>query len=138
MRAERLEVSGENITVLAETDMAAIKERVLEKKPGLVIIDSIQTISREDISSAPGSVSQVKECTSEFMRLAKSSGIPIFLIGHVNKEGSIAGPKVMEHMVDAVLYFEGERSLDCRILRAVKIVSDQRTKLEFSKWQTTG
>lgn len=120
MRAERLEVSGENITVLAETDMAAIKERVLEKKPGLVIIDSIQTISREDISSAPGSVSQVKECTSEFMRLAKSSGIPIFLIGHVNKEGSIAGPKVMEHMVDAVLYFEGERSLDCRILRAVK------------------
>lgn len=120
MRAERLGVSSGNISILSETDLAAIRERVLSEKPDLVIIDSIQTISRDDISSSPGSVTQVKECTSEFMRLAKSSGIPIFLIGHVNKEGSIAGPKVMEHMVDAVLYFEGERTLDCRILRAVK------------------
>lgn len=120
MRAERLGVSSGNISILSETDLAAIRERVLSEKPDLVIIDSIQTISRDDISSSPGSITQVKECTSEFMRLAKSSGIPIFLIGHVNKEGSIAGPKVMEHMVDAVLYFEGERTLDCRILRAVK------------------
>lgn len=120
MRAERLGVFSENISILSETDLSAIKERILERKPDLTIIDSIQTVSRDDISSSPGSVTQVKECTSEFMRIAKSSGIPIFLIGHVNKEGSIAGPKVMEHMVDAVLYFEGERSLDCRILRAVK------------------
>lgn len=120
MRAERLGVFSEGISILSETDLSSIKERILEQKPDIAIIDSIQTISREDISSSPGSITQVKECTSEFMRIAKSSGIPIFLIGHVNKEGSIAGPKVMEHMVDAVLYFEGERSLDCRILRAVK------------------
>lgn len=120
MRAERIGVTSENISILSETDLMRIRERILERKPDLVIIDSIQTISREDVSSSPGSVSQVKECTAEFMRIAKSSNIPIFLIGHVNKEGSIAGPKVMEHMVDAVLYFEGERTLDCRILRAVK------------------
>ncbi len=120
MRAERIGVTSDNILILSETDLSRIRERILEQKPDIVIIDSVQTISREDISSSPGSVSQVKECTGEFMRIAKSSGIPIFLIGHVNKEGSIAGPKVMEHMVDAVLYFEGERTLDCRILRAVK------------------
>lgn len=120
MRAERIGVNSDNILILSETDLSRIRERILEQKPDIVIIDSVQTISREDISSSPGSISQVKECTGEFMRIAKSSDIPIFLIGHVNKEGSIAGPKVMEHMVDAVLYFEGERTLDCRILRAVK------------------
>ncbi len=120
MRAERIGVNSDNILILSETDLSRIRERILEQKPDIVVIDSVQTISKEDISSSPGSISQVKECTGEFMRIAKSSGIPIFLIGHVNKEGSIAGPKVMEHMVDAVLYFEGERTLDCRILRAVK------------------
>ena len=120
MRAERLGVDSENLLVLAEIDISSIAERINQTKPDIVIIDSIQTMLRPDLTSSPGSVTQVKECTSELMRIAKSADIPIFVVGHVNKEGSIAGPKVMEHMVDAVLYFEGERSLDCRILRAVK------------------
>src|SRR5690606_33246574 len=89
-------------------------------KPSLVIIDSIQTIYREEVTSAPGSVSQVRECTSELMRIAKTSGIPILIVGHVTKEGAIAGPRLLEHMVDTVLYFEGERHHTYRILRGVK------------------
>ncbi|MDF2686688.1 MAG: radA, partial [Clostridia bacterium] len=120
LRAERLNVMTERLFILNETNMDSICTRVETTKPSLVIIDSIQTMYREDISSSPGSVSQVRECTAKFMNLSKGNDIPIFIVGHVNKEGSIAGPKVMEHMVDAVLYFEGERTLDCRILRAVK------------------
>lgn len=120
IRADRLGVNTNNLYVLAQTDISAVTEKIRSEKPQLVIVDSIQTMMRDDLSSAPGSVPQVRECTGELMRIAKSEEIPIFIVGHVNKEGSIAGPKVMEHMVDAVLYFEGERTLDCRILRAVK------------------
>lgn len=120
MRAERLGVDSDNLLILAQTDIHEIAAQIESNPPDLVIIDSVQTMEKAEVSSSPGSITQVKECTSELMRTAKSSGCPIFLVGHVNKEGSIAGPKVMEHMVDAVLYFEGERFLDCRILRAVK------------------
>ncbi|MBO5298497.1 MAG: DNA repair protein RadA, partial [Clostridia bacterium] len=120
LRADRLGVKSENLFILAQTDIETICEQAAEKNPGLVIIDSIQTMSHESVSSAPGSVSQVRECTASLMRFAKSKEIPVFIVGHVNKEGSIAGPKVMEHMVDAVLYFEGERNIEYRMLRAVK------------------
>ena len=120
LRADRLGVTTDNVSILAETDIGTVCSTVLAEKPGLVIVDSIQTMSRDDMQSSAGSVPQVRECTNLLMHLAKDNGIPVFIVGHVNKEGSIAGPKVMEHMVDAVLYFEGERTLDCRILRAVK------------------
>lgn len=120
LRAVRLGVEGENILVLPETDLDAIIESIDLYEPELVIIDSIQTVSGEDLSSAPGSVSQVRECTMRIMRLAKEKGLTVFIIGHITKEGSIAGPKVLEHMVDCVLYFEGERSTSFRILRAAK------------------
>jgi DNA repair protein RadA/Sms len=120
MRAERLGVKNDGIYVLAETELSEILDVTQELSPDILIIDSIQTLYSPDASSSPGSVSQVKDCTMSLMRLSKSSGITIFLVGHVNKEGAIAGPKVLEHMVDCVLYFEGERSLNYRILRAAK------------------
>ena len=120
LRAVRLGVEGENILVLPETDMDAIAECIREEEPDLVIIDSIQTISGGDTVSAPGSVSQVRECTMRIMRLAKESALTVFIVGHITKEGSIAGPKVLEHMVDCVLYFEGERNTSFRLLRAAK------------------
>ena len=120
LRAERLGVSGEGLYILAESDAQAVANAVQSTKPGIVIIDSIQTMSISEISSAPGSITQVRECANLFMRLAKSEEIPFFIVGHVNKDGAIAGPKVMEHIVDAVLYFEGDRNLSYRILRAAK------------------
>ncbi|MBR0208419.1 MAG: DNA repair protein RadA [Oscillospiraceae bacterium] len=120
LRAVRLGVEGENILVLPETDMDAIVESIKDEEPELVIIDSIQTVSWDEINSAPGSVSQVRECTMRIMRLAKEKALTVFIVGHVTKEGSIAGPKVLEHMVDCVLYFEGERNTSFRILRAAK------------------
>jgi DNA repair protein RadA/Sms len=120
LRAERLGVESDNLYVLSETDLQYITRYVEEVNPELVIIDSIQTIYLSEVTSAPGSVSQVRECTAELMKLAKTKGIPIFIVGHVTKEGSIAGPRMLEHMVDAVLYFEGERHHTYRILRAVK------------------
>ena len=120
LRAVRLGVEGENILVLPETDLDAIIDSINVQEPELVIIDSIQTISGDDIASAPGSISQVRECTMRIMRLAKEKGLTVFIVGHVTKEGSIAGPKVLEHMVDCVLYFEGERNTSFRILRAAK------------------
>lgn len=120
MRAQRLGVYSGNIYVLAETDLFEITKCVDELTPSVVIIDSIQTVSNPDISAAPGSISQVRECTMEIMRQAKGSGFTAFVVGHINKEGSIAGPKVLEHMVDCVLYFEGEQSMSYRILRAAK------------------
>ena len=120
LRAVRLGVAGENILVLPETDIDAIIDCIREQEPELVVIDSIQTISGDDISSAPGSVSQVRDCTMRIMRLTKEKGLTVFVVGHITKEGSIAGPKVLEHMVDCVLYFEGERSTSFRILRAAK------------------
>ena len=120
LRAERLGVGGEGLYLLAESDAQAVADAVLSSKPDIVIIDSIQTMSISEISSAPGSVTQVRECANLFMRLAKSEEIPFFIVGHVNKDGAIAGPKVMEHIVDAVLYFEGDRNMSYRILRAAK------------------
>lgn len=120
LRADRLGVNSENLYLLAETDCEKICAAVVKEKPEIVIIDSIQTMSISDISSAQGSITQVRECTNLFMRTAKSEEIPMFIVGHVNKDGAIAGPKVMEHIVDCVLYFEGQRNLSYRILRAVK------------------
>ncbi len=120
LRAVRLGVNGENLFVLPETDLDAIVDCINAQEPELVIIDSIQTVSGDDVNSAPGSVSQVRECTMRIMRLAKEKALTVFIVGHITKEGSIAGPKVLEHMVDCVLYFEGERNTSFRILRAVK------------------
>ncbi|UFT99469.1 DNA repair protein RadA [Radiobacillus kanasensis] len=120
LRADRLGVTSDNLYVLAETNLVDIVNQIDQLDPDFVVIDSIQTIYREEVTSAPGSVSQVRECTSELMRISKSKGIPIFIVGHVTKEGSIAGPRLLEHMVDAVLYFEGERHHTFRILRGVK------------------
>lgn len=119
--------------VLAETDLEFISQTITELNPSFVVIDSIQTIYHSDIASAPGSVSQVRECTAELMRIAKTNGIAIFIVGHVTKEGNIAGPRLLEHMVDTVLYFEGERHHTYRILRAVKTVLVQRMKWAFLK-----
>ena len=120
LRAERLGVRGENLYLLSETNLEDIVEAANELKPDVLIVDSIQTLYNGDTTSMPGSVSQVKDCTLTLMQLAKGQGITVFVIGHVNKEGSIAGPKVLEHMVDCVLSFEGEQHMAYRILRAVK------------------
>lgn len=120
LRAERLKVRGENLHLLAETNLENLVDAVHQLNPDVLIVDSIQTMYNGDVSSAPGSITQVKECTMTLMQLAKGEGLTVFVIGHVNKEGSIAGPKVLEHMVDCVLYFEGERHMAYRILRAAK------------------
>lgn len=120
MRAGRLRVDNENLFVLAETDIDAVMQSVEDLQPDLLIVDSIQTMFNSEIASAPGSIGQVKDCTMAVMRLAKTIGLTAFVIGHVNKEGAIAGPKVLEHMVDCVLYFEGDRSTNYRILRSAK------------------
>lgn len=120
LRADRLGVDSDNLSIMGETDAQGICEYIRAEKPGIVIIDSIQTMNITDMASSPGSVSQVRECTNLFLRTAKSLDIPILVVGHVNKDGNVAGPKLLEHIVDAVLYFEGERNLSYRILRAVK------------------
>lgn len=120
MRGERLNVHTENLNLLAETNMSFIEAHIKNTKPDLVILDSIQTVYCDDITSAPGSVSQVREATHKLMNLGKGYGITIMIVGHVTKEGALAGPRVLEHMVDTVLYFEGERHASFRILRAVK------------------
>ncbi|MCI9656742.1 MAG: DNA repair protein RadA [Lawsonibacter sp.] len=120
LRAERLSVRGQGLYLLAETNLENLVDAVHQLQPDVLIVDSIQTLYHGDVTSAPGSVSQVKECTLTLMQLAKGENITVFVIGHVNKEGSIAGPKVLEHMVDCVLYFEGERHMAYRILRAAK------------------
>src|SRR3954451_1007861 len=120
LRAERLSISSENLLVYSVTNLEEINRTIDSENPSFVIIDSIQTIFHPEVTSAPGSVSQVRECTSELMRIGKTKGVAIFIVGHVTKEGSIAGPRLLEHMVDTVLYFEGERHHTYRILRAVK------------------
>ena len=120
LRADRLGVNSENLYILTQTDVELICETIRQEKPHLVMIDSIQTMSLSELNSAPGSVTQVRESTNYFMRTAKSLDIPMIIVGHVNKEGSIAGPKVLEHVVDAVLHFEGDKQMSYRILRAVK------------------
>ncbi|OCL27865.1 DNA repair protein RadA [Orenia metallireducens] len=120
LRADRLETINSSMYILAETNLLTIVNNVEELNPDLLIIDSIQTIYNPNLESAPGSVSQVRDATGRLMRLAKKNNIPIFIVGHVTKEGSIAGPRVLEHMVDTVLYFEGDRHYTYRVLRAVK------------------
>jgi DNA repair protein RadA/Sms len=120
LRADRLNASSELLYVLCETNLEQIEASIEEVQPDFVVIDSIQTVYHPAVSSAPGSVSQVRECTGHFMRIAKIKGIATVLVGHVTKEGAIAGPRMLEHMVDCVLYFEGERHHSYRLLRAVK------------------
>ena len=120
LRADRLGVDSDNLYILTQTDVEMICETIRQDKPDIVMIDSIQTMSLTELNSSPGSVTQVRECTNYLMRTAKSLDIPMIVVGHVNKEGSIAGPKVLEHIVDAVLHFEGDKQMSYRILRAVK------------------
>lgn len=120
LRAARIGSFSDCLRLLCETNLELIRETIREQKPEVVIIDSIQTMYHEEISSAPGSVSQVREATTVLMQLAKGLGVTVFIVGHVTKEGTVAGPRVLEHMVDTVLYFEGDRHASYRILRAVK------------------
>lgn len=120
LRAMRLGVDGDELYVMTQTDVQIVAEQIKAEKPELVIIDSIQTMSLSELSSSPGSITQVRECTNVLMRCAKALDIPVIVVSHVNKDGAIAGPKVLEHIVDAVLYFEGDRQMSYRILRAIK------------------
>jgi DNA repair protein RadA/Sms len=120
MRAERLGVKSDNVFVFSETELTEIVSASEELSPNIIIIDSIQTLYNPELTASPGSVGQVKDCTMALLRLAKDTAVTVFLVGHVTKDGAIAGPKVLEHMVDCVLYFEGERSMNYRILRAAK------------------
>ncbi len=120
MRADRIGRPSDNVFIACETSLQNIMQHIDSMSPGLVIVDSIQTVSSDDLDSAPGSVSQVRECATELLRYAKESGTPVILIGHITKEGSIAGPKVLEHIVDAVLQFEGDTRHMYRLLRAIK------------------
>lgn len=120
LRADRLNVSNDNLYIQTQTDVELISETIRQDRPDLVMIDSIQTMSLSELQSSPGSITQVRECTNYLMRVAKSLDIPLIIVGHVNKEGSIAGPKVLEHIVDAVLHFEGDKQMSYRILRAIK------------------
>lgn len=120
MRADRLKVKNENFYLLTETDTQTIFKEIKKLKPQLVIVDSIQTLHSQYVESSPGSVSQIRECAAEFQKFAKETHTPVFLIGHITKDGSIAGPKILEHMVDTVLQFEGDRNYAYRILRTLK------------------
>ena len=120
MRSKRIGDTFAKLSIFAETNLSQIETTIRSSKPEVVVIDSIQTMFSEDISSAPGSVSQVREATNIFLQLAKGMNISIFIVGHVTKEGTVAGPRVLEHMVDTVLYFEGDRFASYRVLRAVK------------------
>ena len=120
LRTRRLGCADADFYVLSENDMNTVEKRMQQLSPAIMVVDSIQTMYKPDMASAPGSVSQVRECAAQLMRLAKVSGCSVFLVGHVTKEGSIAGPRILEHMVDAVLYFEGDRQHQYRLLRAVK------------------
>ena len=120
LRAQRLNIKGDNIFLLTETDLDSILAECERIKPEVIIMDSVQTVSSENVNSAPGSITQVKEAALSLINYAKTAGSAVFLVGHVNKEGGISGPKLLEHMVDAVLYFEGERTNSYRIIRAIK------------------
>lgn len=138
MRASRLGVCNENLFIMTETNINLIAAEIEYTRPDLVIIDSVQTMSNPESSTFPGSVSQVKECTNTFLKLSKSLDITVLLIGHVNKDGAIAGPKVLEHMVDAVLYFEGDSQTAYRILRAVKNRHGSTNEIGVFRMDDTG
>lgn len=138
LRARRLEVQPDGLWVLAENALDDIEARFNELQPDFMVVDSIQTVYRPELAAAPGSVSQVRECAAQLMRMAKTTGCAIFLVGHVTKEGAIAGPRVLEHMVDAVLYFEGDRQHAWRILRAVKNRFGSVNELGIFEMRDTG
>lgn len=138
MRAERLGVFSGELLLLCETNLDLIETVVFKHNPNIIVIDSIQTMYKEDVSSAPGSVSQVREATGTLMRMAKSTGITIFIIGHVTKEGMVAGPRVLEHMVDTVLYFEGDKYASYRVLRAVKNRFGSTNEIGVFEMQNSG
>ncbi|MBP7402370.1 MAG: DNA repair protein RadA [Clostridia bacterium] len=138
LRAERLGIGGAGIRLLSETSFDAIAASITAEKPVLAVIDSIQTMYAEDLSSAPGTVSQVREVTGGLLRIAKAQGTVVVLVGHVTKDGSIAGPRVLEHMVDTVLYFEGERQSSFRILRATKNRFGATDELGIFEMRDTG
>ena len=138
MRAERIGIKSDNCFILAETSTPLIFQQIKEVKPDLLVIDSIQTLHTNRIESAAGSVSQVRECTAELMKFAKETNTPVFLVGHITKEGGLAGPKVLEHMVDTVLQFEGDRHLSYRILRTSKNRFGSTSELGIYEMQSTG
>ena len=138
MRAERLGVFHGELLLLCETNLDYIEESIQKYKPEIVIVDSIQTMSKDDVNSAPGSVSQVREATGALMQIAKGMGVTVFIIGHVTKEGVVAGPRVLEHMVDTVLYFEGDNYAAYRVLRAVKNRFGSTNEIGVFEMQGTG
>lgn len=138
LRAARIGEFNENLQLLCETNLEIIREVIERKKPDMVVIDSIQTMFHEEISSAPGSVSQVRESTNILMQIAKGQGVSVFIVGHVTKEGNVAGPRVLEHMVDTVLYFEGDRHASYRILRAVKNRFGSTNEIGVFEMRNTG
>ncbi len=138
LRAKRLGVNNDNLLIMCETDVVAIAEYIKEERPYAVIIDSIQTMYHSELSSSPGSITQVRECTSALLKVAKAFDIPTIIVGHINKGGDIAGPKVMEHIVDTVLYFEGEKSNSYRILRANKNRIGSTNEIGVFEMQSTG
>ena len=145
MRADRLSASksaqatdNDNLLILTETSLEAIFEHIKEVQPELVVVDSIQTIATEEVDSSPGSISQVRECAASLLRFAKSSGVPVILIGHINKEGSLAGPKILEHIVDTVIQFEGDQHYMYRILRSIKNRFGSTSELGIYEMQQTG
>lgn len=138
LRANRIGTFNDKLQLLCETNLEVIREIIERKKPDVAIVDSIQTMFHEDISSAPGSVSQVRESTNILMQLAKGMGVSIFIVGHVTKEGNVAGPRVLEHMVDTVLYFEGDRHASYRILRAVKNRFGSTNEIGVFEMQSSG
>ena len=144
MRAERLrQASGgigdaDNFLILCENSLEAIFEHIKEEKPELVVVDSIQTIATEDVESSAGSIAQVRECASSLLRFAKTSGVPVLLIGHITKEGTLAGPKILEHIVDTVIQFEGDQHYMYRILRSIKNRFGSTSELGIYEMQQTG
>mgnify|MGYP001716915696 CR=1 FL=1 len=138
LRANRIGQFTDKMQLLCETNLEVIREVIERRKPDVVVIDSIQTMFHEDVSSAPGSVSQVRESTNVLMQIAKGQGISIFIVGHVTKEGNVAGPRVLEHMVDTVLYFEGDRHASYRILRAVKNRFGSTNEIGVFEMRNTG
>lgn len=138
IRADRLDVNSDNLYIATETDVQIVSELIRSEEPDIVMVDSIQTMNFTELNSSPGSVTQVRECTNVLMKTGKALDIPIIIVGHVNKDGAIAGPKVLEHIVDAVLYFEGDRQMSYRILRAVKNRYGSTNEIGVFQMEDTG
>jgi DNA repair protein RadA/Sms len=138
MRAERIHKDNDTCYIVSETSTQQIFQHIETVKPDIMVVDSIQTISTDSIESSAGSISQIRECTAEFQRFAKTTGVPVILIGHITKDGSLAGPKIMEHIVDCVLQFEGDRNYGYRILRSMKNRFGSTSELGIFEMQSSG